>query len=209
MSRLESFIRRMQAQSICIDFAAGLGNLPKGPIFELGLGNGRTYDHLRLAFRSREIFVFDRKVDAHPACVPDAEHLFLGEIAETLPRVAPRFRGRVAFVHLDISTGDETLDRAMTRRLAPLITYVAAPSAMVASDQPLPLPSWRSVSLSPAVPDGRYFLYRRNAAAADISHGAAISNASDDELIPGALQVGSSWHARAPLSPGSDGAQHR
>src|SRR5262249_49516920 len=163
MSRLESFIRRMEAQRTCIDFAARPGNLPKGPIFEIGLGNGRTYDHLRAVFRSREIFVFDRKVDAHPGCVPDPHHLFLGEITETLPRVAPCFRGQVALVHLDISSGDDALDHGTTSALAPLITEVTVPFAMVASDQPLPLDDWERVSLI-EVPAHRYFLYRKAAA---------------------------------------------
>lgn len=159
MSRLESFIRRLEAQRSCIDFAARPGHLPNGPIFELGLGNGRTYDHLRTVFHTREVFVFDRKVDPHPDCVPDARHLILGEIAETLPRVAPRFRGQVALVHLDISTGDAAADRATTAMLAPLIDELATPGAMVASDQPLPLGEWQRLSLF-EVPKERYFLYR-------------------------------------------------
>jgi len=181
MSRLDSFIRRMQAQRTCIDFAARRGMLPEGSIFELGLGNGRTYDHLRTSFRSREVFVFDRKVDAHPACVPDADHLFLGEITEMLPRVAPRFRGRVAFVHLDISTGDDALDRVLTRTLAPLITEVAAPGALAASDQALPLPGWEPVSINPRIPKNRYFLYRRNGAAAALPAGKRKSAASGEQ----------------------------
>ena len=47
MSRLDSFIRRLEAQRACLALAAGrIGGLP-GPVLELGLGNGRTYDHLR------------------------------------------------------------------------------------------------------------------------------------------------------------------
>ncbi|MGH6887075.1 MAG: class I SAM-dependent methyltransferase, partial [Geminicoccales bacterium] len=47
MSRLDSFIRRLEAQRACLDLAAArIADLP-GPVLELGLGNGRTYDHLR------------------------------------------------------------------------------------------------------------------------------------------------------------------
>ncbi len=88
MSRLESFIRRMEAQRACIDFAARAGNTPQGPIFELGLGNGRTYDHLRERFPGRDIFVFERNVNAHAASMPDAEHLIVGDIDGVL--VVPR-----------------------------------------------------------------------------------------------------------------------
>jgi hypothetical protein len=165
MSRLDSFIRRLEAQRSCIDFAARPGHLPKGAIFELGLGNGRTYDHLRAVFRSREIFVFDRRVDPHPDCVPDSRRVFLGEITETLPRVASRFRGQVALVHLDISSGDKTIDFATTAALAPFIDEVAVPGAMVASDQPLPLGEWQRESLFEVRKD-RYFLYRNTRACA-------------------------------------------
>ena len=163
MSRLESFIHRLEAQRSCIDFAARPGHLPAGPIFELGLGNGRTYDHLRTLFPSREIFVFDRQVDAHPDCVPDLHNLVLGEIAETLPRVAPRFRGRVALVHVDISSGHPEIDRATMAALAPLFDQVTAPGALVASDQPFPQHEWQPVSLI-EVPKCRYYLYRKTPA---------------------------------------------
>ena len=58
MSRLDSFIRRLEAQRACLEYAAGqIRDLP-GPVLELGLGNGRTYDHLRELLPEREIFVF-------------------------------------------------------------------------------------------------------------------------------------------------------
>jgi S-adenosyl-L-methionine methyltransferase len=74
MSRLDSFIRRMQAQRLVLNHAAAaLGDLP-GSVLELGLGNGRTYDHLReviaLPFRvpvpARRIIAFDRANVANP-----------------------------------------------------------------------------------------------------------------------------------------------
>jgi hypothetical protein len=183
MSRLESFIRRLEAQRTCIDFAGRPGNLPDGPIFELGLGNGRTYDHLRAVFRRREIFVFDRRADPHPDCMPDPRHLVLGEIADTLPRLAERFRGQVALVHLDISSGDEAIDRATTTRLAPLIDEIAAPKALVASDQPLPLSTWRGVSLF-EIPKDRYFVYRNASAQPAVRLAANVSYQGMAETFP-------------------------
>ena len=47
MSRLESFIRRMQAQRDCINLAAELVADVPGVVWEFGLGNGRSFDHLR------------------------------------------------------------------------------------------------------------------------------------------------------------------
>lgn len=161
MSRLDSFIRRLEAQRACIDFAARSGTLPDGPVFELGLGNGRTYDHLRERFRGREIFVFDRQVAAHPSCVPDADHMILGEIAETLPRAVLRFRGRVAFVHSDLGSGDTAIDRATAARVAPLIAEALAANGLVVSDQALVIAGWQTLPPPPGIAESRYFLYRK------------------------------------------------
>ena len=60
MSRLDSMIGRLMAQRACLDWvASAIGGLP-GPVLEIGLGNGRTYDHLRGRLPQREIHVFDR-----------------------------------------------------------------------------------------------------------------------------------------------------
>ena len=161
VSRLDSFIRRLEAQRACIDFAARPGNVPEGPIFELGLGNGRTYDHLCECFPAREIFVFERQVNAHAASMPEADHLILGDVMETMPRAVLRFRGRVAFVHSDIGSGDERRDRAMAARIAPLLAEAVAPTGLVASDQPLVIAGWQALPLPPGIAESRYFLYRK------------------------------------------------
>src|ERR671914_288874 len=106
MSRLDSFIRRLEAQRACLGYAAGqIRDLP-GPVLELGLGNGRTYDHLRELLPKREIFVFEREVKAHPDCIPDAMHLILGDVRATLPEAGRRLPGPAALAHLDVGTGD-------------------------------------------------------------------------------------------------------
>lgn len=161
MSRLDSFIRRLEAQRACIDFAARPGNVPEGPIFELGLGNGRTYDHLRERFRDREIFVFDRQVAAHPSCVPDQAHMVLGELMETLPRAVLRFRGRVAFIHSDLGSGDEKVDRATALKVAPLVAEALAANGLVASDRALVIAGWQALPPPPGIAESRYFLYRK------------------------------------------------
>ena len=60
MSRLDSFIRRLAAQRACLDRAAALIDEIDGPVLEFGLGNGRTFDHLRERLPGRAIFVFER-----------------------------------------------------------------------------------------------------------------------------------------------------
>ncbi len=80
MSRLDSFIRRLEAQRACLDMAAALVGGLDGPALELGLGNGRTYDHLRELCPDRQIYVCERSVAAHPDCVPPSEFLLLGDM---------------------------------------------------------------------------------------------------------------------------------
>ena len=88
MSRLDSFIRRLEAQRACLNRAAELIRGIDGIVLELGLGNGRTYDHLRELFPDRDIYVCERRVAAHPDCVPPPERLILGDMRETLPAAA-------------------------------------------------------------------------------------------------------------------------
>ena len=161
MSRLDSFIRRLQAQRRCIDAAAERIADVDGPVFELGLGNGRTYDHLRERLPGREIFVFERQVAAHPACIPDDAHLFLGDIHETLPSALPRFEGRVALIHSDIGTGDSASNAAIAHFLSGYLERFLRPGGLVISDQPMALADTEPLELPDGVKPGRYFLYRR------------------------------------------------
>jgi len=60
LSRLDSFIRRLTAQREALAYATQqIAALP-GPVIELGLGHGRTFDHLKMLLPNREIFVFER-----------------------------------------------------------------------------------------------------------------------------------------------------
>ena len=57
MTRLDAAIRRLQAQRMCLDAAVAQIAGKPGIVLELGLGNGRSYDHLRTALPDRQIFV--------------------------------------------------------------------------------------------------------------------------------------------------------
>ena len=61
MTRLDTVIERLKAQRSCLNAAAEALRGNDGHILELGLGNGRTYDHLRDLFPDRDIYVFDLK----------------------------------------------------------------------------------------------------------------------------------------------------
>lgn len=161
MSRLDSFIRRLEAQRACLDRAAGLVRELAGPVLELGLGNGRTYDHLRALFPDREIHVCERRVAAHPDCIPPAEFLLLGDMRETLPAARGRLGGRVALAHLDPGTGDAAANRALAAELAPLIVPLLCPGAVLASEPAIALAELPPIAVPPSVAAGRYHLYRR------------------------------------------------
>lgn len=163
MSRLDSFIRRLEAQRTCLDWAIEVARPVEGMVLELGLGNGRTYDHLRSRLNgSREIFVFDRQVAAHPDCVPDADHLLLGDFRDTVPVVARRLGRSVALVHADIGSGDEASSRALARTLPALLDRLLVRGAVIISDQDLePSATLGWMVQAAAVEPGRYFLYRK------------------------------------------------
>lgn len=160
MSRLDSFIRRLQAQRACLDFAAAaISELP-GPILELGLGNGRTFDHLRALLPEREIFVFEREVRAHPDSTPDGGHLLLGDIRATLPRALEHLPGRAALVHSDIGTGDAARNAALAAWLADALPALLQPGAIVVADQALFAHRLINLPPPPGIEPERYFLYR-------------------------------------------------
>ncbi len=161
MSRLDSFIRRLEAQRACIDHAVALVVDLPGPVLELGLGNGRTYDHLRQRLPDREIFVFERRPDAHPECMPDADHLVIGDLEATLPEAADRLPAHAALVHSDIGTGDPQRNAAVAGQLSSLLPPLLRTGAVVVSDQPLDTPALTPAGLPTGVRDGRYFIYRR------------------------------------------------
>lgn len=160
MSRLESFIRRLQAQRACLDHAVDLIRDVPGPILELGLGNGRTYDHLREHLPEREIYVCERVVAAHPDCIPPPRFLILGDVRETLPTARARIGVAVALIHADLGSGDAAANRRQAAELAPLIAGLLQTGGIVVSDQALETPRLQPLDLPDGVKPGRYFLYR-------------------------------------------------
>lgn len=161
MSRLESAIRRLEAQRACLDLAASLVRDLAGDVLELGLGNGRTYDHLRALFPDRPIYVCERLVAAHPDCLPPAGRLFLGDMRQTLPALKERFGERIVLAHLDAGDGNAAANRALARELGPLLAPLLVAGGVLVSDPPIEEPSFAPLPLPPVVAPGRYHLYRR------------------------------------------------
>lgn len=161
MSRLDSFIRRLKAQRDCLNLAANLVRGLAGEVLELGLGNGRTYDHLRQLFPDRAIYVCERRVAAHPDCVPPPEMLLLGDMRNELPRAHAWLAGRVVLAHLDMGTGDVLSSRALADELAPLIAPLLRLQGMLVSEPALTLTELNPVDLPNGIEPGRYHVYRR------------------------------------------------
>jgi hypothetical protein len=160
-SRLDVFIARMQAQKAFLEDVAARIVHVDGPVLELGLGNGRTFDHLREILPGREIFVFDRSVTAHPSSIPDGEHMIIGDIRETLAFCGPRVKRPAALIHCDLGTGDPTADLAKAHWLAPLVAERTAPGGFVASGIALEMDGFEPLPRTPEADLGRYWLYRK------------------------------------------------
>ncbi len=160
MSRLDSFIRRLEAQRRCLDLAARvISDLP-GPVLELGLGHGRTYDHLRTILPDREIFVFERRVDPAVTVNPGAGFLILGDIHQTLPRAVERFAGRIPLVHADIGTGNSAENARIASFIKGFLPTLLVSGGLVIADQDLGFDGARPLDPPPGVKPGRYHLYR-------------------------------------------------
>jgi hypothetical protein len=160
VSRLDSFIRRLEAQRACLDRAAELMRGIDGFVLELGLGNGRTYDHLRELFPDRDIYVCERQVAAHPDCIPPADRLLLGDMFDTLP-AASFLTGRVALAHFDAGTGDEAANKTLAAKLGPLIMPLLCGGGVLATQQKMRCTELEGLSLPDGISEGRYHLYRR------------------------------------------------
>jgi hypothetical protein len=159
-TRLERLLFRLEAQHICLNWAfEEIRNRP-GPVFELGLGHGRTFDHLRRHLPGRDIYVFDREIDCFADCTPDADHLVLGRLSETLPEARQRFARKVVLVNSDVGTYDEAYNVEVAALVSANLPALLVPGAIVLSDLPLGLPSSWHLPLPTQVRSERYYMYR-------------------------------------------------
>lgn len=152
--------QRVLAQCTLIDHTVGLVAQVSGPVLELGLGNGRTYDHLRDRFREREIFAFDRELASHPACRPDQSHFIRGDFRETLPKALARIGAKAAVAHCDIGSHDLEASRRLAAAIAHLLAPLVAHGGVVLGDQPMAHPDFQPLPLPDNLEPESYFIYR-------------------------------------------------
>ena len=163
MSRLDSFIRRLEAQRACLNMAASLVRGVDGAVLELGLGNGRTYDHLRQLFPERDIFVCERQIAAHPDCIPPERIFAAGRHARNSSGGAP------AVMETDCAGAFRPRNRRCRGKPGAGQGIGADGGAAACGPAALLSARWRSESSGvgldtlclPASAPGRYHVYRR------------------------------------------------
>jgi len=162
LTRLEKLLYRLEAQRAVLAWAFEQIAGRNGVVFELGLGKGRTFDHLRRHLPERQIWVFERDVDAIPDCRPDPAYLIEGDMALTLPAAAQRFRGQVVLAHSDVGSFDHERNIAMAKLVSAELPPALAPGGLVLSDLPLDLGGAQRLPLPAGARQDRYFIYRQN-----------------------------------------------
>ncbi len=161
MSRLDIFIDRMTSQRACIDFAVKQTEDMAGPVFELGLGNGRTYHHLCEVIARRDIYVFERAVESNPASTPPKDRILLGDVFDTLPQALTRFGPTASFIHADLGGHNLQKNDEFARKVSPLIEpLLAAGGLMVASDR-MYFAEMQEIELPAGAVLGRCFIYKK------------------------------------------------
>ncbi|MGC3938661.1 class I SAM-dependent methyltransferase [Roseobacter sp. EG26] len=161
MSRLDLFIDRMVSQRACLNHAAELTKGLPGPVFELGLGNGRTYHHMCSIMPQGDIYVFERAVASHPDSTPPDAQVFLGDVFETLPAALAQFGATVSLIHADLGGHNAEKNDIFARRISPVIAPLLAPGGLMVSSDRMYFDDMTEIALpSDAVP-GRCFIYQR------------------------------------------------
>ena len=157
MSRLDSMLRRLTAQRDGLNWAAEVIKDLEGQVLDLGLGNGRTYDHLREILPARRIWVIDRVLQCHPSSTPPADDFLEGE-AEPMLDALVHSGARIALAHYDLGFGIKEQDVAEAARLSPLIARIMIPGGLLVSGQPLV--GFRQIDGPDTIAPDRYLFYR-------------------------------------------------
>lgn len=159
MSRLDIFINRMVSQRACLNHAATLTTNMKGPVFELGLGNGRTYHHMVEIMPGRDIFVFERAVASNPDSTPPDDRLMLGDVHDTLPAALARFGPTASLIHADLGGHDLAKNDAFARAISPLVEPLLAKGGLMVSSDRMYFENLKEMALPDDAVPGRCFIY--------------------------------------------------
>jgi trans-aconitate methyltransferase len=154
---LERTLYRLRAQYATLGAAISAVAARRGLVWEIGLGKGRSYDHLRRVLPEAPVFGLDRQRVSVPDCTPPDDRLVIGELAATLPRLATAHAGQVVLAHIDLGTDPpDEATRAVLERWLPV---ALAPGGVVAAGTPLALAGAQSLAVPEAAKAGGYALY--------------------------------------------------
>jgi len=159
MSRLDAFINRMTLQRACLNHAAEKTAHMSGPVFELGLGNGRTYHHMVEIMPGRDIYVFERAVASHPESTPPDDMLILGDVNETLPQALERFGPTASLIHADLGGHNPEKNDAFARAVSPLIEPLLAKGGLMVASDRMYFDNLKEVDLPPGAVPNSCFIY--------------------------------------------------
>ncbi|WP_424984892.1 class I SAM-dependent methyltransferase [Microbulbifer sp. S227A] len=158
-SRLDLFIDRMVSQRACLDYAIAETAAMTGPVFELGLGNGRTYHHMRNRISGRDIYVFERAVASHPDSTPPKELTILGDVTETLPQTLARMGPVASLIHADLGGHNREKNDLFARKVSPLIEPLLAKGGMMVSSDRMYFDGLAEMPLPGGAVPERCFVY--------------------------------------------------
>lgn len=160
-SRLDLFIDRMVSQRACLDYAIAETAAMTGPVFELGLGNGRTYHHMRNRISGRDIYVFERAVASHPDSTPPQELTILGDVTETLPQTLARMGPVASLIHADLGGHNREKNDLFARKVSPLIEPLLAKGGMMVSSDRMYFDGLAEMPLPGGAVPERCFVYQK------------------------------------------------
>ncbi len=161
MSRLDLFIDRMVSQRACLDFAIDDTAALSGPVFELGLGNGRTFHHMRERIVGRDIYVFERAVAAHPDSTPDEEFTILGDVRVTLVQTLEKMGPVASLIHADLGGHNRAKNDAFARMISPMVEPLLAEGGLMVASDRMYFETLTEVALPKGAVPERCFIYRR------------------------------------------------
>src|SRR4051812_9672846 len=116
-SLLDRLLARLAAQKAWLEDAAARVSCLPGPVLEVGLGKGRTYDHLRRLMPGRRILAFDLDLHAPSYARPADADLLLGDFRMMLPRARAEIGDHTAvLIHAPFGSGGGTPDAHTTER---------------------------------------------------------------------------------------------
>jgi len=163
LSRLDVFIDRMVSQRACLDYAIAETALMTGPVLELGLGNGRTYHHMKERIHGRDILVFERAIASHPDSTPGEEMTILGDVTETLPATLAKMGPVASLIHADLGGHNLSKNDKFARLISPLVEPMLAPGGLMVSSDRMYFDALEEMPLPTGAVEGRVFIYRKPA----------------------------------------------